>query len=241
MVRTIEVSVKDRIAWQTNRIEYICGNSDFVVDFAFDGEWENADHKTARFIHGEEHTDVPFSGNRCEIPKIFGVKTMEVGVFSGDLRTTTAATVLCKKSILCKAGTPADPSPDVYTQVMEFLNKGVSAEQIAKAVADYLEENPVETGSKATIGFIELLADKWVEDGENTYSQKVTIYGIPNDFDLKKHQVDLTPSSEVLSALYYKDAMMVAENEDGIVTVYLFGQKLTNDYEVQVTITGVSA
>lgn len=122
MVRTIEVSVRDRIAWQTNRIEYICGNSDFVVDFAFDDEWANAEHKTARFIHGEQHTDVLFTGNRCAIPKIIGAIYMQVGVYAGDLRTTTAAVVLCKKSILCDDGTPADPLPDVYTQLLEKLN-----------------------------------------------------------------------------------------------------------------------
>ena len=146
MVRTIEVSVRDRIAWQTNRIEYICGNSDFVVDFAFDDEWANAEHKTARFIHGEQHTDVLFTGNRCAIPKIIGAIYMQVGVYAGDLRTTTAAVVLCKKSILCDNGIPADPPPDVYTQVMEMLKNGVSDEQIAQAVADYLTENPIDTG-----------------------------------------------------------------------------------------------
>lgn len=238
MVRTIEVSVKDRIAWQTNRTEYICGNSDFVVDFAFDDEWANADHKTARFIHGAEHTDVPFTGNRCEIPKIFGVKTMEVGVFSGDLRTTTGATVLCKKSILCDDGTPADPPPDVYAQVMEFLNKGVSAEQINKAVADYLTANPVETGSKATIGVVDLLADKWV-GSENLHSQVVTIYGVPENFDFENCQVDLTPDVEQLVVFYEKDLTFVTENEGGTVTVYAIGQKPTNDYTIQVTITEV--
>lgn len=239
MVRTIEVSVKDRIAWQTNRIEYICGNSDFVVDFAFDDEWKNADYKTARFIHGEQYTDVLFTGNQCEVPVITGAICMKVGVYAGNLRTTTAATVLCKKSILCDDGTPADPPPDVYTQVMELLKNGVSAEQIAQAVADYLKENPVETGSRATIGVVDLIADKWV-GSENLYSQEVTIYEVPKEFDFTDCQVDLTPSVEQLKVFYEKDLTFVTENEDGVVTVYAIGQKPTNDYTIQVTITEVN-
>jgi hypothetical protein len=234
MVRTIEVSVKDRIAWQTNRIEYICGNSDFVVDFAFDDEWANADHKTARFIHGEQYTDVLFTGNQCEVPVITGAICMKVGVYAGNLRTTTAATVLCKKSILCDDGTPADPPPDVYTQVMEFLNKGVSAEQINQAVADYLKANPVETGSKVTNGEVELLADKWEEVGEKHYSQVVQIKGVTD-----RSQIDPTPDAEQLAVFYNKEMMLVFENEDCVVTAHLIGQRLENDYVMQVTITDV--
>lgn len=236
----IEISVQNRVAWQTNSTDYICGNGDFVIGFVFDKEWNEFETKTARFIHGGEHTDIVFTGNECKVPKIFNVKRMEVGVFAGDLYTTTPAFVHCRKSILCDSGAPADPTPDVYAQVMELLNNGFTAEQIAKAIADYMEENPIETGSKATVCWVELLADKWVEDGENEYSQVVKIYGLPEDFDLTGYQVDLTPSREVLAELYHKDAMMVAENEKGVVTVCLFGQKLTNDYNVQVTITEVN-
>ena len=235
----IEISVQNRVAWQTNSMDYICGNGDFVIGFVFDKEWNEFETKTARFIHGGEHTDIVFTGTECKVPKIFNVKRMEVGVFAGDLYTTTPAFVRCRKSILCDSGVPAEPAPDVYAQVMKLLNNGITDEQIAKAIADYMEENPVETGSKATVCWVELFADKWVEDGEYEYSQVVTIQGLPEKFDLTGYQVDLTPSREVLAALYYKDAMMVAENEKGVVTVCLIGQKLTNDYTVQVTITEV--
>ena len=122
MTRTIEISIKDRIAWQTNCEEYICGNSDFVVHFAFDDEWEALTTKTARFVYGEQFTDVVFSGDICNIPVIADAHKMKVGVYAGNLRTTTAATVRCKKSILSGGGMVADPAPDVYAQIMEKLN-----------------------------------------------------------------------------------------------------------------------
>ena len=146
MARTIKISVRDRIAWLTNRKEYICGNGDFTVEFDFDAEWANSPNKTARFIHGKEHTDVLFTGNKCTVPIITGVNHMEVGVYADNLRTTTAAKVLCKKSILCRNGITADPPPDVYAQLMEMLKNGVSEEQIAMAVQEYFEENPIENG-----------------------------------------------------------------------------------------------
>ena len=87
---------------------------------------------------------------------------------------------------------------------------------------------------KATIGTVELLAANWVGEG-NLYSQVVPVYGVtPNS------QVDLTPSVEQLAIFHDKDLALVAENEDGVVTVYAIGQKPTNDYMIQVTITEVT-
>ena len=141
MQRVIEVSVRDKIAWQTNRMDYICGNSNFAVDFNFDSEWDGIETKTARFIHGGEHTDVVFTGKMCAVPYILNVSKMEIGVYAGDLYTTTPAKVPCKKSILCGAGTPANPPPNVYNQIMEMLNDLYRVvEDIAKRV-EALEKN----------------------------------------------------------------------------------------------------
>lgn len=234
-MKRIEISVENLVAWQTNSTDYVCGNSEFVVGFVFDKEWNEFETKTARFIHGGEHTDIVFTGKECKVPKILNVKKMEVGVFAGDLQTTTPAVVHCRKSILCDSGTPADPPPDVYAQIMERLDNGVSPEQIAQAVADYLKENPVETGSKLTIGVVELFADKWV-GSTSPYSQVVEVPGAT-----PYSQVDLTPNVEQLAIFYDKDLTFVTENEDGVVTVYAIGDKPSNDYTIQVTIKEVSA
>ncbi len=86
----------------------------------------------------------------------------------------------------------------------------------------------------AKIGYVVLLASAWVGEG-NAFSQVVTIDGVtPNS------QVDLTPSVEQLMIFYDKSLAFVAENEDGVVTVYAIGQKPENDYTMQVTITEVN-
>lgn len=52
-------------------------------------------------------------------------------------------------------------------------------------------------------------------------------------------KVDLQLSSEQMVIFYEKDLSFVAENEDGVVTVYCIGQIPENDYQLQATITEV--
>lgn len=96
------------------------------------------------------------------------------------------------------------------------------------------EKEVLKLASAPTIGEVTLLASAW--NGEaNLYSQIVEIEGVTEN-----SQVDLTPSVEQLLIFYEKDLTFVAENEGGKVTVYAIGQKPTNDYTIQVTITEVN-
>ncbi|EGC8431281.1 hypothetical protein H9185_001160 [Listeria monocytogenes] len=88
---------------------------------------------------------------------------------------------------------------------------------------------------RGKIGEVELLASAWVGE-ESPYAQLVVIDGIT-----EYSQVDLTPSVEQLAIFHNKDLAFVTENEDGVVTVYAIGDKPTNDYTIQVTITEVKA
>jgi hypothetical protein len=92
----------------------------------------------------------------------------------------------------------------------------------------------VKSGNLPKISEVELLASAWVGE-DNLYHQIVDIEGVTEN-----SQVDLTPSVEQLLIFYEKDIAFVAENEDGIITVYTIGQKPTNDYIMQVTITEVT-
>jgi hypothetical protein len=102
-------------------------------------------------------------------------------------------------------------------------------EEIKQAIADYMAKNPA-----AAIGEVTILADAW-HGGGHLYSQEVEIAGVTEN-----SQVDLTPSLEQLAIFYEKDLTFVTENDGGVVTVYAIGQKPTNDYTIQVTITEVS-
>lgn len=121
MPEMMNITVRNKIATKTDNVAYVCGNSDYVINFDFDSEWDAYDTKTARFAHDGQHTDVVFSGNQCNAPIITNTYAFHVGVYAGDLHTTTAARVPCRKSILCGAGAPDDPTPDVYDQLMERM------------------------------------------------------------------------------------------------------------------------
>jgi len=103
-----------------------------------------------------------------------------------------------------------------------------------QAFADEVREAVLKNIVAAKIGEAVLPASAWTGSG-NLYSQVVSINGVTAN-----SQVDLTPSVEQLAIFYEKDLTFVTENEDGVVTVYAIGQKPTNDYTIQVTITEVN-
>lgn len=119
-----------------------------------------------------------------------------------------------------------------WKKELEEADGTVSDAQIENALEKYFEENGTNYSS-AKIGEVELTAAGWVGDA-SPYSQVVSIEGVTAN-----SQVDLTPSVQQLATFYEKDLTFVTENEGGTVTVYAIGQKPTNDYTIQVTITEV--
>lgn len=148
----INIDVKNKIATAAKGESVVCGNSDYVVDFTFDAEWNEYNAKTARFKYNGVNVDVPFNGNVCKIPIISDAAYVEIGVYSGTLTTTTAAVIECNKSVLCDGGLPPNPEESVYLQIIGLINElktgGASAEEIAAAVESYMIENPVSCNIK---------------------------------------------------------------------------------------------
>ena len=117
----ISITVKNKVA-RADKVIIVCDNSDYTAVFDFDAEWDEYTTKTARFVYGGRYTDVVFSGNECHVPVIQDTRAVTVGVYAGDLHTTTPAYISCVPSILFGNGIPADPTPEVYAQIMERLN-----------------------------------------------------------------------------------------------------------------------
>lgn len=122
-MKILHVTVADKVATYTRRDgEIICGNKDYKIVFTFDSEWDAYPTKTARFVTKGQPQEVVFTGNECPVPAQHGAKQVEVGVFAGDLLTTTAAVIPCRRSIRCSGGEPVAPAPNVYDQIMALLN-----------------------------------------------------------------------------------------------------------------------
>lgn len=119
----INITVKNKIVSAPADVEIVCGNSNYTIEFDFDEEWASVEKKTARFKWTKndesKHKDVEFTGNTVSIPILTDIRSVYVGVYAGDLQTTTPLRIKCKRSILCGDTSAEDVSPDVWVQLLE--------------------------------------------------------------------------------------------------------------------------
>ena len=126
----IQVNIVNKRAAIAGAPVIVCGNSGYTVEFTFDKDWDGMEYKTVRFVYvqtGEvKYQDIVFTGTTVEVPVMENTKELRVGVFAGDLRTSTPAVIPCELSIRCGTGAPADPTPSQYDQIMALLLYGGS-------------------------------------------------------------------------------------------------------------------
>ena len=120
-MHSIPIQIAGKVALCPKRY-LISSNSDYVLQFTFDSEWDAAPVKTARVLFDDQCVDLAFSGNSVALPKIPACKSLCVGVFSDSL-ATTAAELGCIVSVADSDATVLDPLEDAqYTQLLAILN-----------------------------------------------------------------------------------------------------------------------
>lgn len=142
----INITVAHKVAVSDTQ-SIVCDNSDYTVHWALDEEWSAYDTKTMRTIYMDgTYTDKVFAGDTIALPVCTVPGVVQIGLFAGDIRTSRVAIMRALPSVRSAAGAPADPTPDVYDQLMELIKGlgGVDPGDIAKAVADYLAAHPIE-------------------------------------------------------------------------------------------------
>lgn len=165
MSQIIKIQIIDKIATCLTELPIVCGNSDYVVEFDFDEEWDAHSLKTARFKVNGEYTDVVFEGNECSMPIILNSKVVWVGVYAGELSTSTPALVRCKPGILDGEDVPAPPREDVYSQIIELCEDAVAT---AESVEKRANEGEFE-GEKGNDGLTPYIKDgNWWIGEEDT-------------------------------------------------------------------------
>lgn len=152
----INIKIRNKVAESPADV-VVCGNSDYVLRFDFDAEWNEYTAKTARFVYGErQYTDVAFTGNECNIPVITDTFYIAVGVYAGELHTTTPALIDAKKSILCGGGTHVEPAEDIYEQILALINEELPKKQDKLTAGEniIIDENNVisSTGGGGGVG-----------------------------------------------------------------------------------------
>lgn len=121
----ISIIVKNKIAYPASAEAFIVrDNSDYVINFSFGSEWDAYGAKTARFaLQGGGYIDVPFTGSSVAVPVISTGRRVDVGVFAGNLHTTTSAILPLVPSIRSSGGVPVEPESSVYDKIMDMLGK----------------------------------------------------------------------------------------------------------------------
>ena len=145
----INITVREKIAHTISDTCIVCGNSDYVAVFDFDAEWDAYETKTARFIWGGTYTDVAFAGNECPVPVIPDAVSVLVGVYAGELHTTTAAAVGVRRSILGGSETEAEVSHEIKDAFGKMLAGKIDVPQVAQ-VGEVLTVEEVDADGKPT-------------------------------------------------------------------------------------------
>ena len=205
----IDISVKNKIATLVDPNIYgVCHNSDYTIHFDFDSEWDKFSVKTMRVNYSNYSIDIVFSNNECSLPIIEYAGPVEIGVFAGDLHTTSPASIQFIKSVKSTNGATPDPAPEVYDQIMEIIN-GFSAE-VSKT--DHTTRIVITDPEGTTVA--EVKDGTWVEsvtyigkdsEGGNVYEMKMSD-GTTSQFTV--------PKDESGGTAVTKDGTVVSPNAD---------------------------
>ena len=155
-MHTIQISVRDKIATQTDGTVIINGNSDYSIEFDFDAEWADLNNKVGIFAYNDAaahkcaYQTVMFSGNTCPVPILRDIHCVYVGVTAGNVRVTTPAKVQCRLSISDYADTEEPPSADVWGQILAKLDELQT--EIDEIKAGDVGGTDISLGVTATVG-----------------------------------------------------------------------------------------
>ena len=112
----LRIQITEKAASAVGNPHIVCGNSDYTVSFTFDSEWDACTAKTARFSYlrsGQRVcADVLFEGDSVSVPVLSNTDEVEIGVYAGDLHTSTPARIPCARCIT--DGSPVTVPMDKY-------------------------------------------------------------------------------------------------------------------------------
>lgn len=133
-----------------------------------------------------------------------------------------------------------------YTATEEYVDDAIG--DVEKSFEKIIENLKKDLNSYApTRSYVNLLggSDNWVAEdvtdstGNVIGSRYGQIVNVNNAEITPNSKVDLQISSEQMVIFHEKDLAFVAENEDGVVTIYCIGNVPENDYTLQATVTEV--
>ena len=139
----VKIKVRSRNAAVVENGIITAYNTGDTIEFDFDEEWQPESvtaTRTARFSYKGIELDIPFNGNVCPLPGFSKPGNVYVGVYWGDVKSTTRARLIYAPSILSASGMPEDPTADTYARIISLLDGKLNEEQLQDAVNIALAE-----------------------------------------------------------------------------------------------------
>lgn len=110
----------------------VADNSEYRIRFDLDSEWDSTPVRTARFIIGEWTTDSSFIGDTVRLPLLpSGAHEVGIGLYAGELRTTSAARVPVMDSVFVRSGSTPAEAAEIERQRAEAQRAAAELERAA--------------------------------------------------------------------------------------------------------------
>ena len=124
----IFIQIANKRATLTTPIVIVTANSDYEITFDFDSEWDDFDAKTLEVKYIDtacvmRKQEVLFEGDTVALPVLHNIREVAIGVYAGNLHTSTPAVIPCERSISDGDAVHDAPTPDVYVQLLAYIQE----------------------------------------------------------------------------------------------------------------------
>ena len=145
----LEFSVKNQIIERTDNFKVVADSRNYLqARFSFSEEWEN--EITAIFGTGDSYYNVILEDNACVVPwEVIKAPFFSVSVVCGDRITANTVSVEVERSGYLVGKTPAEPTPDVYAQILNSAKPPYIGENGNWYVWNLEAGGHIDTGIKA--------------------------------------------------------------------------------------------
>lgn len=122
----IGITVQNKKAQVQGNPVIVCGNSDYVLSFDLDEEWDEVTEIKAQIAylqngHTVRQTVPVLPGGMSPLPVILCATEICVGVYGGSIRTAAPAVIPCLPCATDIPGARKTAENDVYNAIMEVL------------------------------------------------------------------------------------------------------------------------
>lgn len=231
----VPVFVHNKVAMAPPDARIVCGNSDYVIDFHFDADWDGIEEKIALFTFKRNNcpdsAKVEFTGTSVEVPVLHGIKQVQVGVYAGNLQTTTGAKIPCDLSILDTAPEDGEVSPTEAARLQAQIDEitpitvaGKPTETTAGAIAQLYMDTDTGDLYKCTAenrgSYTWAPVDKRCVSTVNGVSPdengNVEIQTLPNDVE----QISMLINTDLLPAVHDADGAILTDENGNVILRY---------------------